>query len=505
MKCRESLAYFIDTYCQILAVKEGQDGGTWQPFRLWPKQEETATELDAYREIIILKARQLGFTWLVVAHALRKLIFFPVATVLFFSQRDDESQELVDFRLREMYLRLPQWLRQTPLETDTSHELALPGGSRALAFSTKGGRSYTATLAVIDEADHVENLDKMLNAVQPTIDAGGQLILLSTSNKSEPESVFKKIYRAARNRENTYHAVFHGWEAAPWRTQSWYDERRRNDFAATGSLDNLHQEFPATDAEALSPRSLDKRIPAAWLEQCYQEMRPIRPPATAPAVPGLTIFVKPTTGRKYVLGGDPAEGNPTSDDSAATLLDGQSGEEVAALIGKFEPAVFAAHCYAVAKWYNNAALLIERNNHGHAVLLWLRNFGEGVQRIEGLDGKEGWLTSLLGKTAAYDRAAECFKNQETTVHSFETFVQLSSIDGVTLKAPEGQHDDRAMSYVLALVAFIALYSSGDEPFIAGLGTAEDRPMAFMPPGVSAFDDDDEEYRNRYRDAGGHPM
>ncbi len=84
-------------------------------------------------------------------------------------------------------------------------------------------------------------------------------------------------------------------------------------------------------------------------------------------------------------------------------------------------------------------------------------------------------------------------------------MQLSSIDGVTLKAPEGQHDDRAMSYVLALVAFIALYSSGDEPFIAGLGTAEDRPMAFMPPGVSAFDDDDEEYRNRYRDAGGHPM
>jgi len=40
------------------------------------------------------------------------------------------------------------------------------------------------------------------------------------------------------------------------------------------------------------------------------------------------------------------------------------------------------------------------------------------------------------------------------VHSFTTYVQLASIDGVTLQAPEGQHDDLADAYALAIVAHL---------------------------------------------------
>jgi hypothetical protein len=460
--------------------------------RIWPAQVEVADELQHYREVVLLKARQLGFTWLVIAHALRRLLCFPVATVLFFSQRDDEASELVDFRLRAMYNRLPEFMRETPLQTDSAHELTFPGGSRALAFSTKGGRSYAATLAVIDEADHVEDLERMLNAVAPTVDAGGQIILLSTADKSRPESAFKRVYRAAKNQENSFHPIFHGWEAAPWRDKGWYDERRRTILAQTGALDDLHQEFPATDAEALSQRSLDKRIPAAWLEQCFSELRalPLASQPGAPAIPGLAVFAPPHDGKSYVLGADPAEGNPTSDDSAAVVLDGASGEEVANLVGRFEPEVFATYIYSLAVWYKTAAILCERNNHGHAVLLWLRNFGHGVRRLEGLDGKPGWQTTTLSKTHAYDRAAECLKNKEVMLHSFETFAQLSSIDGLTLRAPEGQKDDRAMAWVLAVQAFIAQFGKAKEVFYAEPATRADSPMAYLPEGLhpTAWDD-----------------
>src|SRR4051794_32284630 len=85
-RCRDSLAYFADAYCQILASNDRS--GAWLPFRLWPAQEEVARELHAHREIVILKARQLGFTWLVISLALQQLLFFPVATVLLFSKRD---------------------------------------------------------------------------------------------------------------------------------------------------------------------------------------------------------------------------------------------------------------------------------------------------------------------------------------------------------------------------------------------------------------------------------
>ena len=52
----------------------------------------------------------------------------------------------------------------------------------------------------------------------------------------------------------------------------------------------------------------------------------------------------------------------------------------------------------------------------------------------------------------YDACADAFRNTETVLHSFATFTQLASIEGATLRAPEGEHDDRADSYALACVA-----------------------------------------------------
>ena len=83
--------------------------------------------------------------------------------------------------------RLPDWLRPV-LVADNDHNIELANGSVGLAFPTTGGRSYTASLVVVDEADFAgtsgaDNLDGLLAAVKPTIDAGGRLILLSTADK----------------------------------------------------------------------------------------------------------------------------------------------------------------------------------------------------------------------------------------------------------------------------------------------------------------------------------
>jgi hypothetical protein len=52
----------------------------------------------------------------------------------------------------------------------------------------------------------------------------------------------------------------------------------------------------------------------------------------------------------------------------------------------------------------------------------------------------------------YDAAADAFRERETTLHSFGTFTQLSLVEGSSLRAPDGEHDDRADAYSLALVA-----------------------------------------------------
>jgi hypothetical protein len=51
-------------------------------------------QIAAYRLAVILKARQLGMSWLTVGFGLWEMIFRPAATVLLFSRRDDEAVSL---------------------------------------------------------------------------------------------------------------------------------------------------------------------------------------------------------------------------------------------------------------------------------------------------------------------------------------------------------------------------------------------------------------------------
>jgi hypothetical protein len=450
LACAEDPAYFLDRYASIY------DAGLadWMPFRLWKAQLDTLDTIRANRLVVILKARQLGLTWLVLGFALWEMLFRPAATVLFFSRRDDEAVDLLKTRLRGMYDRLPPWLKVRSFGVDNDHEWQWSNGSRALAFPTTAGDSYTATLAIVDEADLVPDLDGLMRAVKPTIDGGGRMILLSRAEKGKPLSPFKRIYQAARQGQNGWAAVFLPWNARPDRSEAWYAAQRQDIFHRTGAVDDLHEQYPATDAEALAPRSLDKRLPAQWLTQCYQPRQllsaPFPPPQRPPAINGLTLYALPLPGRRYVVGVDPAEGNPTSDESALEVVEMESGEEVAFLAGRFEPATFAAHASAIASWYNNAVLLVERNNHGGTVLFWLGEYAPALVRLCGDDHKPGWNTTSKSKARLYGEAGVALRDGEAIIHSLETFAQLASIEGTTLRAPEGQPDDRAVAFVLAL-------------------------------------------------------
>jgi hypothetical protein len=447
-KCRKSPAYFLDTYGQIYDAVSGE----WVTFRLWPAQMRTIQIIAAHRLMVILKARQLGLTWLVLGFALWLMLFCPAATVLLFSRRDDEAVDLLGTRLRGMYDRLPTWLKVRAFGVDNDHEWELSNGSRVLAFPTTAGDSYTASLAIVDEADLVPDLDRLMRAVKPTIDGGGRMVLLSRADKSQPHSPFKRIYQAAKQRLTEWVPVFLPWDARPHREDAWYETQKTDILHRTASLDDLHEQYPGSDVEALQPRTLDKRIAPLWLRQCYQERLPLADlPVEAPSIPGLEVYALPHSGRCYVIGVDPAEGNPTSDDSALTVMDWQTGEEVAALAGKFQPSTLAAHTDAIGRWYSHAFVMVERNNHGHAVLLWLQEHSP-LTMLCGHDDGLGWLTSQRGKALLYDACADAFRNKETVLHNFATLTQLSSVDGSTLRAPDGEYDDRAISYALACAA-----------------------------------------------------
>ena len=92
--------------------------------------------------------------------------------------------------------------------------------------------------------------------------------------------------------------------------------------------------------------------------------------------------------------------------------------------------------------------MVERNNHGHAVILWLQSYGELEIQL-GSDGKAGWLNNSLGKSTMYGDLADAFRDGSTTIRDPDTFNQIVSLEGSTLRAPENEHDDRSDSYALA--------------------------------------------------------
>jgi hypothetical protein len=453
-RCASSRTYFVNHYVKIYDAQEK----AWIAFELWPEQADILDMFETAQLSIVLKARQLGLTWLALAYILWQMLFRPIAACMVFSRRDEEAIYLLgEERLRGMYRKLPHWMQARETLGNSAHIFALSNGSTTRAFPTSAGDSYTSTCVFIDEADIILDLNRLMRAVKPTIDAGGKMILVSRSDKSRPRSEFKNIYTAAVEGTNGWNAVFLPWWTRPSRTLAWYNKLAADIQQRTGSLDELHEQYPASDVEALAPRTKDKRIPPDWVTNCYEALKPIPlDQSGAPNISGLTIYRLPITHRQYVMGGDPAEGNPNSNESALHVLDKETGEEVAALAGLFEPTIFAVLCAQIANYYNGAGILPERNNHGHQVIGWLVDnkikAGYHYRVLYGRDGKLGWLSNSVGKTLLYDDLTDCFRTQDTVIHSLETVRQIQSIEGATLLAPEGEADDRADAYALAYEA-----------------------------------------------------
>jgi hypothetical protein len=306
-------------------------------------------------------------------------------------------------------------------------------------------------MAFVDEADLVDNLDFLMNAVKPTIDNGGRMVLLSRSNKDEPESSFKRMYRAAMAGENSWKGVFLPWFSHPGRDQAWYEEQERDSISRTGSIDDLWQQYPATDMQALAARTMDKRIPAPWVDKCFKKIKPLVDTKLHSISPYLEVYHEPNRWRTYLIGADPAEGNPTSDFSSYHVIDEESGEEVAHYSERVEPSIFAIIVAKTARAYNDAGVLVERNNHGHVVIAALNDMGD-IKLLAGMDQVAGWHTNTKSKAEMYSTAADSFRDRNTLLHTEKTYFQITGVEGATLKAPEGEFDDEAVSYALALQA-----------------------------------------------------
>lgn len=305
-------------FLEHVKIEESQGNGVGVvPFAMWPHLVEVTKLLGSEKLIVWMKARQIGATWLLAAYCVWTAEYKPSSLVLLLSQGELEAQELLR-RCKVIWRLLPEHLRAT-LERESGERLDFAGGGRILALPSteKAGQSFTATLVICDEADFHQWFETNLAAVKPTIDAGGQLIAVSTSNEGTIDSAFKRLWRAAPS--NHYWPIFYGWEARPGRDQTWYDQR----YAEATDKALFQKHYPSTPQEALAAPQSIRAFDVEALDRMREDKRkPI-------SVNGpVTIWQKRIVGHRYCAFTDTSHG-VGADYAVTGVMDVESGAIVA--------------------------------------------------------------------------------------------------------------------------------------------------------------------------------
>lgn len=260
MRLQNDCLWFIRRWVQI---EDPDAEGTAIPFRLWPAQERVLQVFLTARLVIVLKARQLGLTWLALAYATWQMLRRGGYSVIAISRREDDAKKLVH-RVEFILRHLPAWIIrpaedgwglfgswEATTERVVIHhtpECWVPGEDstfEALPSSPDTGRSLAVSLLLMDEWAIQQYARELWQGAYPAVNrpTGGQVIGISTGRRG---TLFHEIWEAAKAGLNGFVTVFLNWRADPRRTDAWYEQTKRD------LPTSYRQEYPETEADAFS-------------------------------------------------------------------------------------------------------------------------------------------------------------------------------------------------------------------------------------------------------------
>ena len=178
----------------------------------------------------------------------------------------------------------------------------------------------------------------------------------------------------------------------------------------------------------------------------------------------LQIWERPVPNREYRIGADVSEGIDVGRDtdwSVAVVLSAESMDEVAMLRVKIDPDLFAWQLASLGKWYNNAKLLVERNNHGLVTLKFLSDvhlypdiYSEKIldERSSRSARKLGFHTTVKSKPLIIDYLKELIREDEIKIRSpkvLDELLTFVNFPNGRMAAQSGSHDDCVMALAIA--------------------------------------------------------
>ena len=179
-------------------------------------------------------------------------------------------------------------------------------------------------------------------------------------------------------------------------------------------------------------------------------------------VNGIRIYKAVDKTKIYVCGGDAAEG-VGGDLSVGVMMCAQTREVVAMFHGNLKPYEFAHRLKELCDLYKAAGrphplLAVERNNHGHAVLLELEehihypNLYRRTLSNGDKDKNVGWVTDKISRPIMINSFVDAVENKYISINDkyiFNECLTLVNSDG-KIEAAQSKHDDSIIATAIAL-------------------------------------------------------
>jgi hypothetical protein len=455
----------------------------------WYWQREVLEEWIAHPLSLVLKARQIGITWLAAGYALWKLLTMPGTRALVVSINEDEAIKVVN-RIFDMFASLPEHLQFEAKITKPSRD-ARPSTLIEFSFSDgrissvvglpstrRAGHGETATIVLLDEYARHEYARESWKATFPTADNGGQIVVISTANGVSNEQTgegnyFHHLYVNAE--AYGIHTQFLAWDKHPERDENWYIHNARA--------------LPPSDRAEQFPRSPEDAF--IYTGQCWFDLEALgwysenavmdedrrmtflvdKAGATAKihwtSQGWIRVYQKPDESHSYAIGADVATGRGF-DYSCAFVIDLTSMAIVAECYGKMDADEYAAQLHYLGRWYGTARLAIEMGGgYGEPVVISLRDGRKGrphypklyrhaiadrpdnhVLKNYGFPMNSKTRPQVINQIEQALRERTLPKLTRTLIMELRTFVRQSTLPSP--RAIDGSNDDRVMALGIAL-------------------------------------------------------
>lgn len=459
--------------------------------------------------VIILKSRQMGFSTAVEA-----LIYWWTAThkninSIIIAHDNAASKNLYNMfkRYYEHSLDIFKPARKYDTKSDLTFAREDGGGlnssiKTATADNTSTGRSDTAQLLHCSEVGQWRNGEEIVASLFQTVPLLPNTMIFLESTAQGVGNYFYEEWQAAKKGDSVFYPFFFSWwehdeyelngnidRYTPeeeeliklfeknnipkhrWdRKLSW---RRFKVREFNKNPDLFKQEYPATELEAFlasgRPR-FDVGVISEMLEEVREpqyirlsegQKRTIDHEIVSKSP--LKVWEMPQRDTKYTIGVDVSEG-VGQDYSVVDVMD-TTLRTVARFRGQIDPDLLGNEVDKIGRWYNNALVGVEINNHGLTTVQRLRDLfytnlyrrEKGYEELfEESTSKLGWKTDIKTKPLMIDKMAQMIREQHLVDYD-EVFLRecLSYVvdDSGKTNAQAGGFDDTVIAKAINVMMY----------------------------------------------------